>query len=61
MSRREETLLRTQARIEKLIKGFASYLDVFEKRGLFTGPSLYFHFKSLESPLPYDDSGCARR
>lgn len=49
MRRRETTLMRTKQRMERLCSNFSNYLDKFDKLRLFTGPSLYFHFKTLES------------
>lgn len=47
--RRRETILRTRKRVEKLCSNFSNYLDKFDEISPFTGPSLYFHFKTLES------------
>lgn len=47
MGRHEETIRRTQQRVSDLIELFDSYCDAFDAAGLFTGPSLYFHFKTL--------------
>jgi hypothetical protein len=48
MARREDTQRRTRTRVQELIRDFRSCLDAFEQADLFTGPSLYFHFKTLE-------------
>jgi len=37
-----------QKRVESLIKHFDEYVEVFNQRNLFTGPSVYFHNKTLE-------------
>ena len=47
MSRRDETIRRTEQRVSDLIEGFDDYCDAFDTANLFTGPSLYFHFKTL--------------
>jgi hypothetical protein len=54
MARRDETLQRTRTRVQDLIKEFGSYVDAFEQASLFTGPSLCFHFKTLERLMPAD-------
>lgn len=46
--RRAGTLQRTEERVRDLIDGFAGYIETFEGAGLFTGPSLYFHSKTIE-------------
>ena len=53
MARREETLQRTRSRVQELIREFGSYVDAFETAGLFTGPSLFFHFKTLQRLKQY--------
>lgn len=53
MARREQTQQRTRTRVQELIRDFGSYLDAFEQASLFTGPSLYFHFKTLERLRQY--------
>ena len=35
-------------RVEKLTTGFAGYVEAFEARQAFPGPSLYFHLRALE-------------
>jgi len=47
MSRREETIRRTDQRVSDLIEGFDKYCDAFDGANPFTGPSLYFHFKTI--------------
>jgi len=37
-----------QERVESLIEHFDEYVVVFDQRNLFTGPSVYFHTKTLE-------------
>ena len=46
MSSSYKTISRINERIVKLKNEFAGCLDYFEKANLFTGPSLYFHFKT---------------
>ncbi|OLE37239.1 MAG: hypothetical protein AUI36_26610 [Cyanobacteria bacterium 13_1_40CM_2_61_4] len=44
---RDSTLQRMHQRAEELARGFAAYCDQFDDSNLFTGPSRYFHFKTL--------------
>jgi len=37
-----------RSRVNELVEGFGHYVDVFDEAKLFTGPSLYFHFKTLD-------------
>jgi hypothetical protein len=37
-----------QNRVGQLIAGFDQYVEVFDKAQLFTGPSLYFHLKTIQ-------------
>jgi len=46
--RRQDTISRMQKRVESLIEHFDEYVEVFNQRNLFTGPSVYFHNKTLE-------------
>ena len=46
--RREATLQRLEKRVDKLCGSIDYYLDSFEKSKPFTGPSVYFHDKTLE-------------
>lgn len=39
---------RMEQRVRDLISSPAVYLDAFDRSSLFTGPSLYFHFRTLE-------------
>ena len=48
MQRREATLARIKERISSLCSSFDSYLDYFDKENLFSGPSLYFHLRTIE-------------
>jgi hypothetical protein len=48
MGRREETVRRTEQRVRDLIEGFDDCCDAFDRANLFTGPSLYFHLKTLD-------------
>jgi len=45
---REKTLQRMGARVNELIEGFSEYCDTFDQANLFSGPSNYFHFKTLK-------------
>jgi len=51
--RREHTIRRMEERVELLIGKFDYYVQAFNERGLFTGPSLYFHLKTLETLHKY--------
>jgi hypothetical protein len=42
-----KTLKRMEERVSELVAGFGHYSDIFDQSNLFTGPSLYFHFKTL--------------
>ena len=46
--RQQDTIRRMQERVESLIEHFDEYVGVFDQRNLFTGPSVYFHGKTLE-------------
>jgi hypothetical protein len=48
MARRPETLERMRRRVDRLIGDFDHYVDVFDRAALFTGPSLYFHLKTID-------------
>jgi len=52
--RRQDTIRRMQERVESLIDQFDEYIDIFNQRNLFTGPSIYFHNKTLEILWNYD-------
>lgn len=45
--RRAKTEAIVQRRIDRLCKRFKTYLEVFEKKDRFTGPSLYFHRRAI--------------
>ena len=47
MGKHAKTLERMRDRVNELVRDFEHYVDVFEKAELFTGPSLYFHDKTL--------------
>jgi hypothetical protein len=40
------TAQRMEKRVQQLTRSFGSYVDVFNAARLFTGPSLYFHWKT---------------
>lgn len=44
---RDATVQRMQRRVAELVHGFSTYCDRFDEAHLFTGPSLYFHYKTL--------------
>ena len=46
--RQQDTIRRMQERVGSLIEHFDEYVGVFDQRNLFTGPSVYFHTKTLE-------------
>jgi hypothetical protein len=48
MGRHADTLRRMQERVSELIESFGQYVDEFDRANLFSGPSLYFHFKTLD-------------
>src|SRR5580704_12596422 len=47
MTWRPETTQRIAQRVGELIENFDACCDAFDGKLLFTGPSLYFHMKSL--------------
>lgn len=47
MGRHADTLRRMQERVSELIERFGQYVGEFDRANLFSGPSLYFHFKTL--------------
>jgi len=47
MSFQQKTLDLARRRVGELSTGFAGYVSAFESESLFTGPSLYFHHKTL--------------
>ena len=53
--RRESTLRRMEKRVEELIDNFGYYVDVFNQSHQFTGPSVYFHIKTLEKLNHYSE------
>lgn len=46
--RREKTIQRMQVRVNKLVDRFDECVEFFNQKNLFTGPSVYFHHKTLE-------------
>lgn len=46
---RERTLERMRHRVEKLCSNFTHYLQKFDDAEKFTGPSVYFHIRTLET------------
>lgn len=52
--RRENTIRRMKERVERVIDKFDDYVEQFNKRNLFTGPSNYFHNKTLDILRKYD-------
>jgi hypothetical protein len=59
MARRPATLKRMDDRVEDLIDGFASYVQVFHEAQLFTGPSLYFHLRAAKDRQQHDSVSSA--
>ena len=47
MSFQQKTLILARQRVGELCAGFGGYISAFEAEVLFTGPSLYFHHKTL--------------
>ncbi len=52
--RHQDTIRRMQERVESLIDQFDECVSVFNQRNLFTGPSIYFHNKTLRILRNYD-------
>ena len=48
MERRKATIDRIQERVEDLCSSFDIYIGEFDKASIFSGPSLYFHFRTIE-------------
>jgi hypothetical protein len=46
--RHQDRIRRMQERVDLLIEHFDEYVEVFNQRNLFTGPSIHFHNKTLE-------------
>ena len=42
-----------KARVNELVANFANYCEIFDQAELFTGPSLYFHFKTMNLRRQY--------
>ena len=42
------TIKRMNERVERLINRFDEYIEIFKEKNLFTGPSVYFHYKTLD-------------
>src|ERR1700685_2883508 len=47
MTLRPDTIRRIEERVTELIEDFDGCCDVFDRANLFTGPSAYFHSKTL--------------
>lgn len=43
-----KTAERMNQRVQQLIRGLSKYVGAFDSANLFTGPSVYFHLKTLE-------------
>lgn len=54
--RRDRTIKRMQERVEQLIARFDEYVEEFNQRNLFSGPTVYFHNKTLAVLRQYDES-----
>jgi hypothetical protein len=50
------TKRRMEERVQSLIEHFSEYVDLFYQKNLFTGPSVYFHNKTLEILKGYDQA-----
>jgi hypothetical protein len=48
MTFRTTTLERMDKRVQELIRGFSNFVKIFEDSGRFSGPSIYFHRRTLE-------------
>ena len=48
MGFRRATLQRMDKRVDELIRGFSGFVHTFNKRERFTGPTVYFHCRTLE-------------
>ncbi len=59
MSLRPETIHRIEERVADLIKHFDGWCDVFDGANLFTGPSAYFHSKTLALLRQHKSAGDA--
>jgi len=55
--RRAKTLERLRQRVDELIQRFENYADRFDVVELFTGPSLYFHLKTLRLRRQHPSAG----
>ena len=51
--RSQYTIRRMETRVKKLIEQFDKFVEVFDQRNLFSGPSVYFHKKTLEIRQQY--------
>ena len=45
---RVTTIVRMEERVDDLVRGFSSFVKTFNDSGRFTGPSVYFHCRTLE-------------
>lgn len=59
MSTRIATLARMDSRVQQLIETFSSCADSFDRTGLFTGPSLFFHTRTLSLLRKYPSAAVA--
>jgi hypothetical protein len=48
MAFRSTTLARMDERVQELIRGFSNFVKIFEDSERFSGPSIYFHRRTLE-------------
>jgi len=46
--RKEVTIERIRERVGQLCSSFNKYIEEFDRANIFSGPSLYFHFRTLE-------------
>ncbi len=52
----QRTIKRMKKRVKALIEQFDEYVDEFNRRNLFTGPSVYFHNKTLQIQQSHNTS-----
>jgi hypothetical protein len=53
MALKTETVQRMDQRVQELIADFGHFVEVFDRARRFSGPSLYFHYRTLERLLNY--------
>jgi hypothetical protein len=48
MAKRDSTIERSKRRLDELLASLDVFVEIFDRSRLFTGPSVYFHYRSLE-------------